>query len=493
MLSPKKTFITALFFSCATQADNIQPEALHSIPSQITLDYLYIQPTQHDVVDMGMLGIHYELNLLPIRDFYTGLGMYGAITGSTGGFFAFGLNNDYRPQLYRSLYLDSGFFVGGGGAHSSQVGGGLMLLPHLGLGYQIGAQRINLNYSYVTFPSGQISGNQVMVSLVLPGNFEFFSPTHNAGTNDTFDWQNDRLYLTPIFQLYEQQSPQHETFGLIGAEGGKFFTDRFYAALRATAIAHGNSGNGFMTVMGGVGYQLPLTQHLFFINDVFAGSGGGGQVDTGNGILLEADTGVAWQQGNFTPTLTAGYLTAPDGHFTSVVATAGVRYNLGWLSAPPHAHYYAAENDIQHWRAAFFNQTYFNPQRQYSETGNINLLGGSLEQQLNSNWYLSYRTAFAYQGDHTGGLASGNIGAGYQFNTSPHIHPHAEMLLGAVGGGSVDVGGGLFVQPELGLRFQLTHDYGIDAAVGRMISTAGHFNVTVLNVGGTFSFGKLQG
>ena len=116
-----------------------------------------------------------------------------------------------------------------------------------------------------------------------------------------------------------------------------------------------------------------------------------------------------------------------------------------------------------------------------------------MEQQLNSNWYLSYRTAFAYQGSHSGGLASGNIGAGYQFNPTSRIHPHAEILLGAAGGGSVDVGGGFFVQPEAGLRFQLTRDYGIDAAVGRMISTSGHFDATVLNVGGTFSFGKLQG
>src|SRR3990167_4957242 len=343
-----------LFFSGYVAA---KTESFNTLPSQASIDYFDINAAQHNI-KMSLLGIHYTLHFLPIPDFYTGLGMYGAVTGNKGGFFAFGFDNDYRPKLYKSLYLDSGIFIGGGGARSSQVGGGLILLPHIGFSYQMGAERINLDYSYVTFPSGQISGSQAMFGIIFPGNFDFFIPSNNSSNHNVINWKDDRLYLSPIIQIYHpkkgitsaQGTLQDGNSGLIGAEAGKFISDRTYFALRATAIATGNSGNGYMSVMGGAGYQYPLTQRFYFVNDIFVGSGGGGEVDTGNGMLLEADTGFAWEMfSDITPKISMGYLIAPDGRFKSWVSTLGFNYNLGWLSASDNSHalnYYAPENYI---------------------------------------------------------------------------------------------------------------------------------------------------
>jgi len=452
---------------------------------------------------MGMIGIHYGLNLLPIPDLYTGVGMYGAVTGENGGFFSFGIDNNYNPKIYKSLYLDSGVFVGGGGAHSTDVGGGLMVLPHLGLGYQLGNERITLDYSYATFPNnGHISGSQVMLGIIFPSDLNLFSPGTDSSPNSNISWQNDGFYLSPLVQIYHPKSgttnllgePQSSNLGLAGAEGGKFITDRTFVALRAAAVGKGNA-NGYMNVMAGIGYRLPLTPNFYFVNDVFAGAGGGGNIQTGNGTELEADTGLAWQiTPQLAPRLSIGYLTAPDGHFNTWVGSIGLNYDLNWLSPNNEGelHFNTSGSNLSYWRAEIYNQTLFDPKRTNGASGNINLIAGNLDQQLTPNWYLTYGTSFAYQGDHSGGLALGDLGAGYQFNANGTWHPHAALLVGAIGGGGIDVNGGFFVEPELGLRHDVTSQMSVDAAVGRMKSTSsGGLNSTVLNVGLAFSFGKL--
>lgn len=497
----KKTLLATALLPVMLYANNNTLEQYQSTPSEATLDFLNInmpggQPS------MGLIGLHYDLNLLPIPDFYTGLGTYGAVKGNNGGFFALGIDNDYRPELYKSLYLDSGLFVGGGGARSAQVGGGLMILPHLGLGYKLGGQLFTLDYSYVTFPSGQISGSQVMLGVTFPSDFNFFSPGQDSETNSIVDWQADRFYLSPIVQAYKPKSgtmslsgnSQDGVLGLVGAEGGKYITDRAYVALRSTAVAKGNA-NGYMTLMGGLGYQLPLTSNFFWVNDAFVGSGGGGNVDTGNGILVEADTGFGWQAlPNIQPRIMIGYLDAPDGHFQTWVGTLGLNYDLGWLSVPANTgaiSYTAPSQNIQHWRAEIYNQTFFDPERTDSRNGNINLIAASLDQQLTPNWFLSYRASFAYQGDNSGALATGMIGAGYQGNFNSNIHPHAEFLAGAAGGGGLAVGDGFLVEPAAGLRYDFSPQFGIDISGGEIISTSGTQHTPALNAGITYSFGKL--
>ena len=236
-VSVRKCTLLLLFFSLSAFADKAA-EKLNTLSAQTTLDYFTINSSK---INLGLLGIHYDLSLLPVHDFYTGVGLYGAVTGNTGGFFALGMDNNYNPRLYKSLYFDSGVFLGGGGAHGSAVGGGLMVLPHVGLSYSLGPARIKLDYSYITFPSGSIQGSQVMAGVIIPSTFYYFSPGDSVGMNDSIHWEKARLYLSPLLQLYYPEHMSH--VGLIGAEGGKFLTDRAYLAIRTTAIAAGNSGN----------------------------------------------------------------------------------------------------------------------------------------------------------------------------------------------------------------------------------------------------------
>jgi hypothetical protein len=486
--------------------------SMQQAPSQATIDYLNInmpggQPS------MGLVGLHYDVNLLPIKDFYTGLGAYGAVSGNQGGFFTLGIDNSYRPHLYGPLYLNTGFYVGGGGARSAQTGGGLMLMPYGGLGLEIGRILLTLNYSYVSFPTGKIGSSQLLFGFTIPLDFNYFqaSAANYKGMDfSAFHLPKDTQgtlhswYFSPMAQIYHVRSGTTNLYnqavdnnlGLIGFEMGKYFNQHFYGALRTLGLAHGNA-NGYMNVMIGPGFQLPIGFTPFtWVNDAMIGAGGGGNLQTKGGFLAEADTGVAWNLTSaFSPRIMAGYLVAPNGNFHTWVYTLGLNYNFGILSPSGHGSDLSdTQFSLKNWRVSINNQTLFNPQRTSSDTGSINSIDVHLDQFLRPSLYLSYRAAFAYQGQHSGGMAEGLIGVGWQhaFFDMQRLMPHIAVLGGAIGGGNINAGGGLIVEPELGLTFSVTPTLGLDISGGRMISVQQNLNSDVLTAGVSFNFGEAQ-
>jgi hypothetical protein len=496
------------FLGCANAT-----ELLQQTPSQISVDYLNIN-MPNGQRPMGLVGLHFDANLLPIKDFYTGVGTYGAVNGQQGGFFTLGIDNNYRPHLYGPLYLNLGLYLGGGGARSAQTGGGLMVMPYAGLGYAFEHFLLTLNYSNVNFPTGQISGSQVLLGITLPLDFDYFTPSQ---TYRRLNYSSLRLpqhtygaihpfYVSPLAQMYQLPSATQNLngqtldthLGLIGFEAGRYFSQNFYGAVRTLGLMHGNA-NGYMNVLLGPGYQLPLgTSGLYSITDVMVGSGGGGEINIQNGFLTEVDTGLAWQiTPSFAPKFMIGYLVAPSGGFHTWVYTVGLNYNFGILGSTD-LYKSSLNNDqftLKNWRVSINNQTLFNPQRNSTDTGNINSVEAHLDQFLSPAYFVSYRAAFAYQGQHTGGMAEGMIGLGWQHNSFfsfSRLEPHIAFLLGAMGGGNMSVGGGLIVEPEVGFTYALTPLLGFDVAGGRMMSIQQNLNSNVLTAGLSMRFGEAQ-
>lgn len=484
---------------------------LEQVPAQFSLDYLNISMPDGQQ-NMGLVGLHYDVNLLPIKDFYTGIGTYGAITGDQGGFFTLGIDNNYRPHLFGPVFLNTGVYVGGGGARSSQTGGGLMIMPYGGLGFALDHVLLTLNYSYVTFPTGKIASSQLLFGLTVPIDFNYFSAeaANYHGMNfSALHIPNNQgkihnLYMSPLVQIYHVKSGTtnlngqtvDSNLGLLGFEIGKYFTQHIYGAIRTLGLAHGNA-NGYMNVLAGPGVELPLGFTPFYWNtDAMVGAGGGGNLNTKSGFLTEADTGVNWNiSAAFSPRLMIGYLVAPTGNFHTWVYTLGLNYNFGLLGTSSHGTHLSNDQfSLKNWRVSVDNQTMFNPERTNGASGDINFIDIHLDQFLHPSYYISYRAAFAYQGDHTGGMAEGMIGLGFQhriFNIN-RLQPHFALLGGAIGGGNINAGGGLVVEPELGLNFAATPTLGIDVSGGRMISVQKDLNANVLTAGVTLSFGEAQ-
>ena len=122
--------------------------------------------------NMGYTGIHY--NLLFKNSFYTGLGIYGSVSGYRGGFFTLGVNAGIKKYFTSDFYLDTGFHFGGGGGAGAPDGGGAFILPHFNLGYHFKDFSLNSGWSYVNFfDKGQIKSHQLNLSIEIPLDFEY--------------------------------------------------------------------------------------------------------------------------------------------------------------------------------------------------------------------------------------------------------------------------------------------------------------------------------
>lgn len=485
-----------IFGAPRLQADVLP--TLHQLPAEIRVDYLSLNMPNGEP-KMGLLGLHYDVNLLPLADVYSGLGLYSAVQGNQGGVFILGVDNHYRPQISGPLYFNMGLFLGAAGSANNQpFGGGFIALPYVGIGYRFQQALVDLNYSYANFTGGDIASSQVMLDFTLPLDFSYFdiedadfSVLSIHQLQFPSGRQEEAYYISPLFQVYQQGK-----LGLIGFEAGRYFTSHFYGALRTLGVAHGNA-NGYMNVMAGLGYDLPLFQSAWsWTNDFMIGSGGGGGTAVGNGLMAEVDTGLAWSiNSHFTPKVMLGYLSSSNQHFKTWVGSLGFNYHFDLLASAGEES--EELNDglyaIRPWRISVGSQTLIQPDRS-SGKGNLDFLTLDINQFLTPSYYISYRTAFPYSGDNPqgGNSVEGLIGVGAEIFPGSRLQPSFTLLVGAIGGGGIQAGGGLIIEPELGLHLAMESGLGLSAAIGQMKSVQGHFNSTVLTGEVSLSFGEAE-
>ena len=148
----KIVFLSSLFLSVPTASQiNVVPEKkLQKGFGEI--DFLSIGMPNNEV-NMGITGIHYNIELSKWGA-YGGLGIYGAVSGTRGGFFTLGVNLGVKKYFSDQVFTDIGFNLGGGGGAAAPDGGGAFILPHVNLGYNFKDFSAQAGWSYVDFFDG---------------------------------------------------------------------------------------------------------------------------------------------------------------------------------------------------------------------------------------------------------------------------------------------------------------------------------------------------
>jgi len=513
------SLLLTLFINASSQADTptsnaSAPQELHSLPGFLRISYDNKIQMPNQIPDMGLLGFDYFADITPT--IYGGFGGYGSVTGTQGGLFTVGIEGGLHHEFIPRWWGDIGVFVGGGGGKASLTGGGLMIRPHAGIAYDLPWARLGVFYSYINFPTGEIQSQQIGLSLDLPMDISYLFP-HDGLVGSSFtnlDWihvpidkflgfQNNDFAI--FLQAYRQRTGttntlgeiQDDTMGLVGAELDHYFTDNMFWWLK-TSGAFSGIQNGYMDVLSGFGYHIPLgTSKLSLTPQFGVGAGGGGPVETGGGFLVNPLLGVEWAMSpGFSFRVSSGYLWAPQGELSAVPITAELICHLDIATANRHFSELLPNGyTIQGWRFQIFNQTYFQPQRNFSNTTSpIELIGIQVDQLFTPWFFLSYQAAGAYSGFHAGGYATGMIGPGIQSQQmmNQSIQFFAELLLGAGGGGGLALNGGALIEPVVGVRYAFTPLMGVQASIGDIKALKDNLNTPVLNIGLTMRFDTLN-
>jgi len=432
---------------------------------------------------------------------------YGAMAGKRGGFITVGGAAEIRKKLSQSLEINSGAFVGAGGGRGGFLlsGGGLMLRYHLGMKYESDFMgNFGAGISYLNFPDGTIHSSQPYISyelpfrtLILSGWQEYdepeASPMGGYMQAEQEFFSLFRSYLVPTGVLTDSRKVQHRKVNLIGVEWNSYLNDNFSFHLE-TLGAMGGKSRGYMQTLIGGGYRAMLLGGTWLKFTASAGMAGGGDVATGGGLLVHAETSLQQRlSDSLYAEIAGGYVKAPDGGFKAYTLTGKLGYHF-YTPEVPSDMAFLSNSDVRgfqpsHLRVRMTKQEYKKASpnwRGHHNDLNVNNLGIQLDAFLADNFFLSGQVLAAYSGK-AGAYMVGLVGVGvHQHLFETPVFFDVEALIGASGGGGLSTGGGLVWQSNAGLGYQFNEKYSLIAQYGYMAAaTKGNFKAKVV----TFSLG----
>lgn len=457
-------------------------------------------------VQMGMLGLNYQRLFSP--QWSAGLSAYGAVTGDRGGFFAWGANGAYR-QTWGSWQTETGLFIGGGGGSPGWVGGGLMIRPHIELTRSLGAWRVGVGASHVTFPNGKVESTQPYLSLRWSGP-RYLGPGAGAPSiawdptsQNAFAAESELVGIVGTYRL--TQAPGR---GGVGKQGQLQYGGLAYRRSLDTAAVLGGVPYVGMTTLGavsggydgyaeltgsmGLHWRLATLPSLGLRIEGGIGAGGAGStVDTGGGGLAKASGSVTWQA---TPNVMVSTVV---GHMRSLgrFAANEARLELGWRfrdifpsgnrgSSPTRTHD-ATGTEIAWapWNIGAGWARYASALRDDGSTPSLGMIALRLERQFTPNWRLVTVASTGTTGQ-AGGYAAGQIGAAWMSNALANsaVQLGLEASVGAAGGGSVTVNGGLIGQAQVQARYALSPDWALQIDAGRLRGLRGNLSSPLLGI-----------
>lgn len=444
------------------------------------------------------------------EDWGFGPGFYGAAKGNYGGIFTVGFTGQRRWRLGPHTHLAASLYVGAGGGLSSgqlRYGGGLMLRPELSIRTEQGLWYSGIGVSQVRFPSGNVRGTSLGISVGRAISFASFSPS-DAGRHGRFSERTglgfDEISLSGGVDRPRASSrnrsgqPSTARLGKAGADLRRYVAEGSWWGLEASGAAQGGA-DGYMEVLANIGQDWALfSPRLRVGGQLAAGLGGGGNVDTGNGWLLRAGPTLRWIS-PWGPSLRleGGWMRAPSGRFSTGVLRASVAMTLDRTpSLGSWGGNADADSDAGIVRVQQVGVSVLQLPRVRFKDGRlepVTHLAVGLSREFSSTLYGTAQAGSAALGS-AGAYSFGLFGLGLQ--SAPLLgstRVGVEWLVGAGGGGGVRVGGGAVTQAELWAMWNLSERLRLRAGAGQWRTLRGPDQSSPLtHLSLSYAYGTLQ-
>ncbi|HFE38924.1 MAG TPA: hypothetical protein ENK06_10990 [Gammaproteobacteria bacterium] len=453
---------------------------------------------------MGLLGGNY---LFAVGNHgYSGLGVYGAVKGQRGGFFTGGLALGWRKGFLKNYFFDVNAFAGGGGGGGAPQGGGLMLRTAFEAGINAKQNSLGLGISYVGFPNGDISSRQISI------NYRYsFEAYHFSGWPDKLSDNNrwlTRLYrqalakksqfalqLTRYFpkdSLGRSGKSLDKQLDILGIHWRNEIARNAWFEFETGGAMLGNI-DGFAQVFSGLSYEYKLSQGVYTHLGFLVGAAGGGDVNTGGGIVYRTFGGLGYRFNSAWSLLSQlAWTAALERQFKAPTVLLNLVYHYRRLSpAPLLTGNKALFNESISWhryriRSGFQRYSYYRGAGRKSSTQkniDVNLVNLKLDSFVNNRVYVTGHALGAVTGK-AGGYAVGLLGAGYQLNA----YFSGELLLGVAGGGGIAVGSGQIVQPMINGHLPLSERWALEASLGYIRAMSDSLSAVVTNIALAYRF-----
>lgn len=460
---------------------------------------------------MGMVGGRVLMDVSP--HWKMGVASYGALRGNRGGFITLGAEAQTHWSLGDQQTLVGNLFVGGGGGRDgrSLAGGGLMVRTSLGLVQHLGAgHHIGIGMSHVSFPEGRIRSTQPYLSYsyefpsLLWGGWPSLPTGGTPERGNTLPSRNQEFAVVAYdYRLASDAmqdngtKSQYPRMQLLGAEWLSYLDKHWFIKIEGAGALGGESA-GYMQILLGGGYRVPLSARQSLKLHATAGPAGGGATDTGGGLLT--DVGIGWQMrllAHQSLELSVSDVRAPGRSFAARNVGVKLVHHLQQPRSDGQALSPALLSglDTERLRMRLVQQSYQGASPDWRccyahlPVHNLGLqldyMLGPTEQARQA--FVTGQGIAAYKGE-AGAYMTGLVGAGLRQKLAPRWTAEVEALVGAAGGGGLRMGGGLVAQTNIGLGYQLTPQLGLMVTAGRMEALRGEFKANVLGGSAVYHF-----
>jgi hypothetical protein len=494
---PNFILTTLLFFLLITPT-NAQKTVTYT-KKQYDMRLTYETITTPANNPMGLMGVHYELNNFFHPKAYLGIGGYGAITGDYGGFFTAGITPGIRISKFKPFILDIGLFIGGGGGASAFPGDGEMIRAHSYIGYTLKKSKFWLGIT-----KQQISHTQLDPEIIFgySSNISFFINSNSKKTLYTPIKLNTLTQypfsLTPSATTYfptSQNQGRNSTLidnkiTLLSLDINKQW-HKNWLGIFSLSGANSAPADGFGAIFIGTGYNYTFSKFQL-IPQLKIGMAGGGNIDTGGGLLIHPQLQATYKLNqSIALATTLGYIRAPSGTFETWQSSLGLKFNaLLNKNATNNTVQNIAISKKSPYNVSWFieNKTTFPAKNIELKTNKayenkIQFFGCGLSLPITNyiNGILS--TYWAYDGE-VGAYAEGDFGLHIHKNLLPKLDLGIELLIGAAGGGGINVNNGTIHQETLTLSYKLINNTSFITKLGYQGAfSSDSFNGTVINFG----------
>lgn len=438
--------------------------------------------------------------------------IYSAAFGDAGGLFIGGYEVGQQFVFTDNLFIEGSIFFGGGGGAEIVPGDGMLIRPRLMFGKKVGLYEFSLGASYMHVTGSDISSPVIEFAVTHP--FELLysqgHSNHCSSCLNTLD--SESISLHTVKAVYKNYIPLTDkaagnrdgsTIQTMQLAGVQFEFDMketwgegWYSYL-APAGAMDGDGEGYAEFFVGGKYLNNIhflsNPNIDFFVEAGIGFAGGGDVDTGGGLMASTHAGIQWRLLNrLTLDTGIGYVGALEGGYHAWVPTIKLGLDLG------SSH---QNMDINYIRTTNLNPTLWTVSTGYSviadhdtlrypsesDTGNIGMVDVKADIMLSKNYYATGQ-AYTVTSGGAGGFAMGLLGIGSMIDISKNWRISAEGLAGAAAGGAINVEGGLVLSGQMDLDYSLTEDLTLSSNIGWIKSVKGGLNGPMIGLGLKFSF-----
>ena len=405
-----------------------------------------------------------------------GQALYSGASGDGGGAFFWGFEATKRFPLAPNLNLAMSGFLGGGGGAEQVVGDGTMW--RIGA---VGEYALTSNWAIRAGISRlAISGAPVNDWATSFGLRYQLASSANGKSNDHINLAAATV-RTSRFQFPNSLSRSGKSqapLQLLGAEASFRIENGYETFLGADGAVSG--GDGYMQVLGGLRKHFSLGPISIF-GQTSIGFGGGGDVDTGGGLIAGAALGTSVPMGeNFSLDLTYGIVNALDSNVSGHGAQIGL--SRAFARGPS----LNGQGKHQQWQVGLGLSTQ-PPNGSYMKSGS-NVGIEPVMQESSIDYFVSDKTYLTGNAQTTvsggvAGYAVGLLGLGHEFELSDFWRFSVEAHVGAAGGGGVDVGKGFLGGARVEADYILNSDNSISLGLGFLKSVDGGLNVPIVQLG----------